>query len=87
MMLVCRGQDKGPRPPLCVYLTTKIPSIRDKTTAVGAIIPDLTLIKVIIVFFFICRAKSTKPDQFINTVKADRCGSRARRRKGPGASP
>lgn len=51
MMPVCRGQDEGPRPPLCVYLTTKIPSIRDKTTAVGAITPDLTLIKVIIVFF------------------------------------
>lgn len=39
-------------PFLCFYLTTKIPSIRDKTTAVKAIIPDLTLIKVIIVWFF-----------------------------------
>lgn len=45
------GQDKRPFPLLCVYLATKIPSIRDKTTAVKAIIPDLTLIKVIIVFF------------------------------------
>lgn len=36
----------------CVYLTAKIPSIRDRTTAAKAIIPHLTLIKVIIVFFF-----------------------------------
>ena len=64
---------KRPFPLLCVYLTTKIPSIRDKTTAVRAIIPDLTLIKVIIVFL-ICNAKSAKPDQYINTIKLDRCG-------------
>lgn len=31
-------------------LTAQIPSIRDKTTVVAAVIPDLTLIKVIIVF-------------------------------------
>lgn len=64
---------KRPFPLLCVYLTTKIPSIRDKTTVVEAIIPDLTLIKVIIVFL-ICNAKSAKPDQYINTIKLDRCG-------------
>lgn len=63
MALVCRDQNKRPRPLLCVYLTTKIPSIRDKTTAVEAIIPDLTLIKVIIVFFFYlsCQIHETRP--------------------------
>lgn len=72
--------DKRPFPVLCVYLTTKIPSIRDKTTAVKAIIPVLTLIKVIIVFL-ICNAKSAKPDQYINTIKLDRCGSSIHRRE------
>lgn len=63
-MRVCRDQDKRPRPLLSVYLTTEIPSIRDKTTAVEAIIPDLTLIKVIIVFFFCylqCQIHETRP--------------------------
>ena len=72
------GWDKRPCPLLCVYLTTEIPSIRDKTTAVKAIIPDLTPIKVIIVFL-ICNAKSAKPDQYINTIKLDRCGPSIRR--------
>lgn len=74
------GRDKRPFPLLCVYLTTKTPSIRDKTTAVKAIIPDLTLIKVIIVFL-ICNAKSAKPDQYINTIKLDRCGPSIPRRQ------
>lgn len=42
---------KDPRPSPCVYLTASIPSIRDTRTAAKAIIPHLTLIKVIIVFF------------------------------------
>lgn len=78
-MTLRRGRDERPRPLLCVYLTAKVPSIRDTTTVVAAIIPDLTLIKVMIVFFS-RGAKSTKPDQFIKAVKADRCGPRARRR-------
>lgn len=41
---------------------------------VKAIIPDLTLIKVIIVFL-ICNAKSAKPDQYINTINLGRCNS------------
>lgn len=66
----------------CVYLTAKIPSIRDGTTAAKAIIPHLTLIKVIIVFLlFFFNAKSTKPDQYKNTIKLDRCGPSLRRRK------
>lgn len=65
----------------CVYLTAKIPSIRDRTTAAKAIIPHLTLIKVIIVCFFFLNAKSMKPDQYKNTIKLDRCGPSLRRRK------
>lgn len=47
---------------------------------VEAIIPDLTPIKVIIVFL-ICNAKSAKPDQYINTIKLDRCGPSIHRQK------
>lgn len=82
-----RGQDKRPLPLLCVYLTAKIPSIRDKTTVVAAITPRFNSHKSNYSFFFIRGAKSTKPDQFINAVKADRCGSRAHRREGPGTAP
>lgn len=45
-----------------------------------AIIPDLTPIKVIIVFL-IRNAKSAKPDQYINTIKLDRCGPSIHRQK------